>query len=258
MITANELWGLFREKLRNNTFNDVDFHIDMRWFLSAFLTDESAKFRRDKFFNAPFTAVDGETKKIILVDCPDSEYRFDFIETASYWQLCFIECITLPVNGIVEPCNDFIPLPEQEAWIKAEREISQTVHFYCKLKELLGINEALSWFKDGAGTLLCAKSWVPFYKDSKAFIAFSAWIENRINGEHVSIDHFSDLKCQLRFTGHIWFQVYHKASHIKTQLTFDEYKMLFEYIWVDRANNAGWDVSFDYVDEDTVLTFSKM
>jgi hypothetical protein len=122
---------------------------------------------------------------------------------------------------------------------------------------MFGVDEALSWFKDGAGEFLCAKSWVPYYKDPKAFIAFSAWIENRINKENISINEFPDSKCQLRFIGHLWFKVYNIASHIKTQISFDEYKMLFEYIWQDRATNAGWDISFQYIGEDTILSFIK-
>ena len=155
------------------------------------------------------------------------------------------------------PYATFEPLPDQEAWIRSERSISMVVSFYVRLKALYGSEKALAWFRDGAGEYLCAKAWVPYYEGSKAFIAYCAWIESRINGENVSIDEFSSSRCVLRFTNHLWMSVYHQASHIKTQISFEEYKDLFEYIWQDRANNAGWSLSFVYSDEDTVLVFGK-
>ena len=257
-MTAHEIWVEFLGKLQNDAFAEDDFRSDMRSFLFLFLAGEPGKSRREKFADSPHKAFDGETKKCVVVNCPDGDYRFDFQKAEGKWQLCFIEGITLPVNNIEStPYDFFTPLPEQEAWIKTEREISKIIHFYCKLKDVFGIDKALSWFKDGAGEFLCAKSWVPFYGDSKAFIAFSAWIENRINGECVSIDEFTDSRCQLRFTRHLWFKVYHTASHIKPQISLEEYGRLFEYIWQDRAHNAGWRLTFRYINEDTVLIFSK-
>ena len=44
----------------------------------------------------------------------------------------------------------------------------------------------------GAGELINARSWVPFYNDSKSFILYSGWIENRINGENITIECFTD------------------------------------------------------------------
>jgi len=257
-MDAQTIWNEFLGKLQADSFTENDFADDMKPFLSSFLTGTAAQFRRDKFINSPADIIDGEHKKIVILACPDGEYRFDFIINAGKWQLCFIECVTLPLANITDfPYNSFIPLAEKEAWIYAERNISKTVHFFCKLKDIFGFDEALMWFNDGAGEFLCAKSWVPFYKESKAFILFCGWIETRINGENVSVDVFTDDKCALRFINHLWFRVYHAVSHIKIQLTLEEYKKLFEHIWTDRAMHAGWNVDFEYDGNDTILLFSN-
>lgn len=257
-MTAKNIWDEFSIKLLRDIFAETDFHLDMRPFLSSFLSGVQNELRRKKFINSPAKFYDCETKKCVVLHCPDDKYRFDFEENNGTWQLCFIEGITLPVDTVAPiPYENFTPLSEQEGWIRTEREISKTVYFYCKLKKLYGVDEALSWFNDGAGELLCAKSWVPFYNDSKAFVIFSAWIEECIHGEHISVIAFTDTECKIRFKKHLWFKVYHAASHIKTQLSLDEYTNLFEHVWTDRAHHAGWKIDFTYLNEDTVLLFTK-
>lgn len=257
-MTIQQIWNEFLEKLRSDSLTENDFANDTKLFLLPFLTGPATQARRSKFLSSTVEFVDGEDKGIVILTCRDDEYRFDFIVTGDCWQLSFIECITLPVAGIgISPYSNFSPLPEKEAWIRAERTVSQMVHFYCRLKKFFGTDEALSWFIDGAGEFLCAKSWVPFYTASKAFIAFCAWIESRVHGENVSIVNFTDSKCVMRFHQHLWFRVYHAASHIKTQITLTEYTGLFEYIWKDRALHAGWNITFTYSNDDTVLTFTK-
>ena len=253
-MDINTIWSEFTEKLRSDSLDENDFADDMKPFLSG----DAAKSRCEKFMNSPARMIDGEYKKIVILSCPDDEYRFDFLVNNGKWQLCFIEGITLPVSDINSfPYNSFSALPEKEAWINAERNISKIVYFFCKLKDAFGFDEALPWFNDGAGEFLCAKSWVPFYEGARAFIMYCCWIENRINGENVSIDIFSDVKCVICFTDHLWFKVYHAAGHIKTQLPLEEYKCLFEHIWRDRAVNSGWNVDFEYDGNDTVLSFYR-
>ena len=255
-MNVHSIWNEFLEKLKHDSFSEDDFTDDNRVFLFPFLSGYTAQFRREKYIKSPAELFDGENKKIVIFSCPDDKYRFDFIIDKGKWRLCFIECITLPIANINNfPYSSFTALPEKEAWIYAEKSISKTIHFFCKLRELIGFENALLWFNDGAGEYLCAKSWVPFYKESKAFIIYCAWIENRINGEDVSVEMFEDTKCIIRFVNHLWFSVYHVSTHIKTQLTLDEYKILFEHIWTDRAINSGWSIDFKYDGSDSVLIF---
>jgi hypothetical protein len=250
------IWREFIEKLSLDSLKDSDFSDEMRPFFVSFLCGEAAYDRRKKFINSSAKMIDGEFRKSIILSCPDDEYRFDFEIIKDKWKLCFIEGITLPLSNIsCFPYDSFIQLPEKESWIKAERNISKIVYLFCKLRKLFNTDEALLWFNDGAGEFLCSRAWVPFYNDSKSFVLYSGWIENRINGEDVSIEIFSDEKCVMRFRNHLWFKVYHGSSHIKNQLSFDNYRKLFESIWQDRAINSGWHIVFDYNDDDTILTF---
>lgn len=108
---------------------------------------------------------------------------------------------------------------------------------------------------DGNGEKIGAKSWVPFYSERLAYIAYAAWIENRIYGEAVVVTRFSDERCVLCLKNHLWRKMYAMTGHLKTQIALDEYMWLFEEVWRDRAQASGWVVDFTYDGEDTVLTF---
>ena len=61
--------------------------------------------------------------------------------------------------------------------------------------------EAVRQFLDGDGELLAARSWVPFYSDGLALVAYLAWMENRLNGERTAITRFTETRCELRKRG---------------------------------------------------------
>jgi len=254
---AQRVWKEFTDKLKGATLRQDDFAPEMRAFLYPLLCGEGSRTRRDKFAAAPAEYYCGETRESVLLHCADDEYRFDFALLEDKWVLCFIECITLPVSAIpAVPYETFPPLSDKEAWIRAEKAISRDVYLYCKLKRLLGAEEALNWFNDGAGEFMGAKSWVPFFEERKAFIVYSAWMENRIYGESVVIDVFSADRCVLRLRQHLWFRLYRSALHLAQQISLEEFRALFEHIWKDRAKHSGWEIEFTYDGEDTIMTFT--
>lgn len=221
-IVVEQIWREFCRKLESDSFADSDFSSENVSFLRPFFCGVSREARRNSFLHGAATFLSCETKNCVMVSCPDGEYRFDFCGDDRRWCLQFIECITLPVASITEmPYDNFLPLPDKEAWIRYEKVISKQVYLFCKAKELLGFDEALKWFQDGAGELLGTKSWVPFYDDRKAFILYSAWMENRIYGEKICLERFSDDMCRLRFKGHLWFKVYWMTGHIRTLLSLE-------------------------------------
>ena len=73
-----------------------------------------------------------------------------------------------------------------------EKRITQLIYFYNQLKKFIAKKEAIKSILDGAGEVLAAKTWVPYYSTDKAFIAYISWYENRINGENVKIESFTD------------------------------------------------------------------
>lgn len=256
-MTAQEIWNIFCDKLRSDALEDTDCTADMGPLLMGWLKGPDTLQRREKLTSAPARFFDTGTRVLVILDCPDDAYRFHFVREDSRYRLAFMECITLPVDDITElPYSAYKPLPDKEHHIRCEKEILRTVYFYNKFKALLGREEAVKIFFDGNGEAVGARSWVPFYSDRLAFIAYEAWMESRINGETVILDEFSEERCVLRFRSHSWLRMY-RVTHLSTQITYEEYMGLFEAIWRDRAEKSGWTVSFTYDGEDTVLAFGR-
>lgn len=255
-MSTQQIWGEFIEKLKYDCLAEDDFTSENRDFLMFFLTGDNRKFRRDKIINASICCDIGETKHIVTACCDDGQYRFDFLFSDGKWKLCFIECITIPIKVIDEiPFNNFPVMTEHEIWVRTEKNISRIVYLYNKLKECFGKDQALEWFLDGAGEYLAAKSWIPYFDEKKAFVVYVAWCESRLNGETISIELFEDRNCIIRIKDHLWFKVYNSASHLKPFISDSEYREIFEYIWIDRGKQSGWNIELEYIGTDTLISF---
>lgn len=251
-MDPTDFWNSFRQKLEQDTLTDADFAAETAPLLHQLLCGEGAAPRRQKFAAAPADIHMTADRISVICRCPDDDYRFDF----RAGKLVFIECITLPVRDIVPGCT-LPPLPEKESRIRAEKEISRMVWHYLQFKKLAGREKAMEMFRDGAGEVLCARSWVPFYTDRLACIAYAAWTECRINGEDVLIRAFGEERCEILLRGHLWRRVYAETGHLRTMIDYEEYMDLFEYIWTDRAQHAGWKIRFGYTEQDTSLLFER-
>lgn len=257
MDTEKRQWKEFREKLKQDLLTEFDFTVEMGVYLRPLLCGEAAESRRRKFLEAPYDIYEGTERVSVVLHCMDDDYRFDFLPEGVTWKLAFIECITLPVSDInVFPYTEFASLGEKELHIRREKEITQYVYFYLKLKELAGKEKALACMFDGKGEYICARSWVPFYSGRLSFIAYSAWYECRINGENVVIREFQESKCEVVIYNHIWRSMYFTTGHLKSVIEFSEYMELYESVWKDRAVSAGWIIKFVYQDEYTSLIFN--
>lgn len=257
MNAFEKVWTEFCNKMRQDKLCESDFMSETRLFLLPLLCGKDASGRREKFLSSPYEVFDNGTKWSVMLHCPDDDYRFDFLLIEKDWKLSFIECITLPVSDISDlPYTDFRALPEKETDIRNEKEITKQVFLYNEFKNLIGQQKAVEMFYDGAGECLCARSWVPFYNDRLACIAYFAWIQNRIYGEQVEIVKFDEQCCCLRFRRHIWRKMYLITGHIQKMIDYEEYINLFEAIWQNRASECGWTLQFIYQDEDTELVFT--
>ena len=47
------------------------------------------------------------------------------------------------------------------------------------------------------------------------------------------------------------------VGHLKPLIEYSEYMKLFESIWENRAESAGWEIAFVYKDEYTCLIFDR-
>ena len=252
------VWKEFCIKMKQDSLCDSDFADDMRLLLRPLLCGPGAAQRREKFLSSLYEIYESNAKCSVLLHCPDDDYRFDFSIIQDEWRLLFIECITLPVHDIaVLPYTDFKALPEKEAEIRREKEISRLIYFYNQFKKLLGQQKAIEMFYDGAGEVLGARSWVPFFDGPRSYIAYAAWMENRIYGEHVELLEFNEKCCRLRFHGHLWRKIYQMTGHIENMIHYEEYMNIFESIWKNRASESGWTLQFIYHNEDTELVFTN-
>lgn len=253
-----EFWLEFCSKMRQDKLCASDFADETQLFLCSILCGTAASQRREKFLASPYEVFGNDTKWSVLIHCPDDDYRFDFLLIEKKWKLSFIECITLPVFDITAlPYVDFKALQEKEIEIRSEQEISKLVFLYNQFKNLVGQQKAMEMFYDGAGEFLCARSWVPFYNDRLSYIAYAAWMQNRIYGEQVEIIKFDEQCSCLRFHRHIWRRMYQMTGHIQKMIDYEEYMNLFESIWKNRASESGWRLQFNYIDDDTELVFTK-
>ena len=212
------IWKSFCEKLRSDSLTADDFTEEMAPLFAGLLIGPNARERRLRFADAPARFFDTPTRAVVQLSCPDDEYRFDFVRRAEVegGRLAFVECITLPLAEITLPCTVFSPLPDKEGAIRCERDASAMVRQYLRFKSLLGKEEAVRQFLDGDGELLAARSWVPFYSDGLALVAYLAWMENRLNGERTAITRFTETRCELWFYGHLQRRIYALSGHLET------------------------------------------
>lgn len=153
------VWKEFQEKLEQDLITESDFTAEMGAYLSPLLCGEAAVPRRRKFLEAPYEIYEGTERILVVLHCPDDDYRFDFLFDGISWKLAFVECITLPVYDMdIFPYTEFAPLGKKELHIRREKEITQYVYFYLKFKELVGREKALACFSDGKGEYICARS----------------------------------------------------------------------------------------------------
>ena len=186
-------------------------------------------------------------------------YCFSFLVEANVWLFQHLEAITIRLDKIGSlPTSEFPDLPENEKfWMREEIRISKQVRLFNLLVEEKGKEFALNWFKDGYGYLVAARAWVPFYTPTKAFILYLCWEQSRLRGAEVTLEKLDENEAVVKLKP-TYFALYQRAGHLKGQISFEDYKAIFETIWQDRAEKAGWRLQIDYKDDKCVFYFKKM
>ena len=135
--------------------------------------------------------------------------------------------------------------------MRAEDVITKKVYLYLKLKEEIGKEEALSWFRNGEGYRLNIDSWMPYFTRRKSFVLFTAWRENRYWGQKMEVRELSETHSVLLFKDHEYLMLYDVTGHLRPSISLEDYKELFEDKWRNRASAVGWNVQFEYDGYDT-------
>ncbi len=185
-------------------------------------------------------------------------YTFSFLSDGHDWKFHQVESIHLDFRPPLKlPQNTFPDLPaDQKAWIIAEFQGTDQIRLFNFLADEKGKEFAYHWFQDGAGYVLAASVWIPFFPTPQAFILYLCWEQANLRGSQVTLlsldDHNALVDLKPSF-----LELYQQTGHLKTMISYEDYRQLFETIWLDRAKNAGWAVQFSYLGEVCQMKFSK-
>jgi len=178
-----------------------------------------------------------------------TERSLSFIKEGKRWYFGHMENIMIRLDKIPPPpTSEFPPLPEETmTWQRNEVLWSDLVRIYLTTAGKNGQDFALNLFKTGPGYFVGAKSWVPFLPPARAFILYLCWAENRLHGNRVTLEKLTDEEAVVSMQTH-YFWLYKRSSHMRQWLPFEEYRTIFETIWQDRAESAGWKLEIEYKD----------
>jgi hypothetical protein len=193
-----------------------------------------------------------------------STFCHTFLIEDDKWYFRHLENIIIRLDKIPPlPTSQFPNLPEDtKAWQREEGYWSEQVRLFNFLAKEKGKDFAFNWFKDGRGYLLAAKTWVPFYPPQKAFILYLCWEQANLIGNkpprdnYVVLEKLEDNQAVVRMKL-MYFDLYKVTGHLKQQIFFDDYKKIFETIWQDRADKAGWKLDITYKDDECIFNFKK-
>lgn len=206
------------------------------------LEEEPEAFRVDNKIHFIVTLTRGESSRDMI---------FTFIIEGDEWYFHLLEGMFIRFDKMSPlPVTKFPDMPED--WKLTRREevkISKQVRLFNFLSEEKGRDFALDWFKDGAAFFLGAQARIPFFKPSKAFILYLCWEQANDIGNDVKLIKLEENEAIVEI-GSLYFGLYKATAHLKDQISFENYKKIFESMWYDRAEKAGWNLEISYKDKD--------
>jgi len=259
-----KIWNEFVEAVKNDqitpdkirTYNNLPNDMLLQW---------SKMFKEGKLWEqiqgTPEVYKVGKHIHYIVTFAKDdwkSTFCHTFLVEDGKWYFRHLENITIRLDKIpVPPTSKFPDLPEEKkAWQRQEIYWTEQVRLFNFLSKEKGKDSAFNWFKDGEGYLMAAKTWVPFYPPEKAFILYSCWEQANLRGNKVTLEKFDSNEVVVRMEP-IYLQLYKQTGHLKTQISFEDYRRIFETIWQDRATKAGWNLDITYKDDECLFNFHR-
>ena len=194
---------------------------------------------------------------------PRVTYVFSFLSEPDTWYFQHLEAINIRMDKVgALPTSTFPDVPEEtKAHIREETDWSREVRVFNTLAQAKGREFAFDFFRDGNGYFLAARVWVPFVEPSRAFVLYLCWEQANLIGNEVILEKLEDQEGVVRMRTH-FFRLYKVSAHLSQQISFEDYRKIFETIWQDRARAAGWEVRVEYIDKDypaaeCILHFNK-
>jgi hypothetical protein len=192
----------------------------------------------------------------LTFDGQRSTFCFSFLVEEGNWYWQHVESIVLRLDQLGPlPAMSFPDLPEvQKAWMREKVRVTEQVRTFKYLVELKGTLFAMDWLKDGPGYALAARTWVPFVPPSRAFVLYACWEQASLRGNPVTLYQLEEQEALLEIEP-IYLKLYRETGHLRQQIGWNEYKLLYETIWSDRAAHAGWELEIEYGGEMCRLHF---
>ena len=182
---------------------------------------------------------------------PRVTYVFSFLTENDSWYFQHLEAITIRMDNVgALPASTFPDVPEEtKAHIREEVHWSREVQVFNVLAKDKGKEFAFDFFRDGNGYFLAARAWVPYVEPSRAFILYLCWEQANLIGNDVILEKVEDREAIVRLRT-AFFRLYKVSAHLRRQISFEDYRKIFETIWQDRARAAGWELRIEYFDKD--------
>jgi len=183
----------------------------------------------------------------LTIDGVRQTYCFTFLTEAGNWYFEHLESITVRLDKIGPlPASTFPDIPEpQKSWMREEILVSEQVRLFNMLAKDKGRAFAFDWFKDGEGYFMEARTWVPFVAASRAFVLYLCWEQANLRGSGVTLQKLDDYEALITLEPH-HLKFYAQTAQMREQISAEDYRRLFETIWQERAEKAGWKLQITY------------
>jgi hypothetical protein len=192
-------------------------------------------------------------------------YTFNFVIENGRWYYRFLEGINIRLDKVTSFPADAAGFPDRpeegKHWMRQEIAWSQQVALFNFLTHEAGKDAAWRWVRDGlangVGYVLGATTWVSFFPPHRAFIFYLCWEQAKLGGDKVTLEKLDDHEAVVRFEDLTYFALYQRSTHLKQQISLEDYIKIFETIWQERAKAAGWNLVIDGQGRRIYLRFSR-
>jgi hypothetical protein len=124
------------------------------------------------------------------------------------------------------------------------------------IADLKNREEAIGFFMDGAGYFLGDKTWVPFVPPQHAFILYLCWEQANLRGSPVILESLTDKEAMVKLDP-LPYRIFRAATHLREQISFKDYRDIYESIWKNRAEAADWKLEISLKGKWTILRFYR-
>lgn len=262
--SSTEIWESFLRKCARNDWTEQDIHpllpgSERSLLLVIKQFSVALNVCRDKLTLQNTIQRDNTVHFFFDLGPETSTFCISVVIENDRWYFQHLEAITIDFSAPPSlPCSteDLPNLPEQTiSWIREEGDMTERVRLYNFLVQEKSREFALNWLKDGVGFFLAARAWIPYLEPRVAFLWYAAWSEARLHMNAVVVVKADADGGLIHLTDPLHWCLYRQTSHLKEQISPADYEAMFEAVWQDRAEKAGWRLQIVHAGDSIKLQF---